>query len=605
MTYDFSGWATRNDLRCTDGRVIRHNAFADNDGKEVPLVWNHQHNNPENVLGHAVLENRDEGVYAFCSFNDTETGQIAKELVHNRDVSSLSIYANQLKQQGPDVLHGNIREVSLVLAGANPGAYIDSIMCHGDDDPSQAIIYTGEELELMHSDDDKEKEKQEMANEKKTPEVDEEETKGRTVQDVFDEMTDEQKNVVYALVAEAANSANSDEDDEEGEEPEEEDDDMKHNVFDNDVQETTLSHGDIEAVFTDARRYGSLKESALQHGIEDVNALMHADPIYGIDGIETLFPDNKNLTKTPGFIKRRTEWVDQLMNKVGHTPFSRTKSLLANITMDEARAKGYIKGKEKTSEQFALLKRVTSPTTIYKKQKLDRDDILDITDFDVVAWVKAEMRLMLDEEIARAVLIGDGRAAGTDDKIDENCLRPIWAEVDNTATYANGVSITPWADLAFVATDSVATDAIKAKEFIRTCIKSRKEYRGSGTPILFTTEDMLTDMLLLEDLNGRIIYDTMDKLCTALRVSSIVTVPVMENKTASRTIDGDTYTTTLTGIIVNPADYTIGADKGGSISMFDDFDIDFNQQKYLMETRISGALTIPHSAIIVESYTTV
>lgn len=644
--FDFSGWATKNDLLCSDGRTIRRDAFAVNDGDVVPLVWNHQHNSPDNVLGHAMLENCRDGVYAYCTFNDNESGQIAKQLVSNGDVNSLSICANNLKHQGADVVGGTIREVSLVLAGANPGAHIDAVMCHGDD-MSEAIIYTGDEItmdrSLFHSDEEdgvlvsdifegmSEDQKDAVYNLVENGEVDEE---------VFDTMSDDELAAVDAIVeavAEedaAAADYYDDYDDEDYDEEDEEDyeefdpedfedvddddeeyyddDDyvdeedavMTHNAFETGAYEPDIiTHADMQEVIDDARRFGSLKESAIQHGLEDTTMLMHADPIYGMDGTEMLFPDNKNLTNTPGFIKRRTEWVDSLMRRVGHTPFSRTKSLLANITMDEARAKGYIKGTEKKSEQFALLKRVTNPTTIYKKQKLDRDDILDITDFDVVNWIKAEMRLMLEEEIARAILIGDGRAAGTDGKIDEDCLRPIWKEVTNTATYANGTSITPWADLAYVASDATDTDAIKAKEFIRTCIKARKNYRGSGNPILFTTEDMLTDMLLLEDLNGRIIYDTMDKLCTALRVSGIVTVPVMENLTAQREIDGDNYTTSLMGILLNPADYTVGCDKGGSVSLFDDFDIDFNQQKYLMETRISGALTIPHSAIIVENYT--
>lgn len=571
MNYDFSGWATRNDLRCSDGRTIRKDAFKNNDGKKVPLVWNHQHNDPLNVLGHALLENRDEGVYAYCTFNDTEAGRNAKQLVEHGDVNALSIYANQLKQQGSNVLHGAIREVSLVLAGANPGAYIDSIMQHGEESDDEAVIYSGEELTLSHA-------KHTIVNDKNldaikdnfTPpsgdeDVKEDDTmngnsgKEKTVEDVFNTLTEEQKTVVYAIIGQALESNGNG-----GNE------NMKHNVFDNEQNqnEGVLSHSDMETIIGDAKRYGSLKESFLAHAGD-----------YGIDNIEYLFPDAKNINTQPDFIKRNTDWVQKVINGTHHTPFSRIKSIHANITEDEARAKGYIKGKLKKEEVFSLLKRSTTPTTIYKKQKIDRDDVIDITDFDVVAYIKSEMRLMLDEEIARAILVGDGRLSSSDDKINEMNIRPIASDAELYTIKAP------------VEVPNSATDAEIAKAFIVKTIKSRKDYKGSGNPVLFTTEDVLTDCLLLEDKNGRIIYDTVDKLKTALRVSDIVTVPVMENvKVGEDQLP-------LLGIAVNLDDYTVGADKGGAINMFDDFDIDYNQQKYLIETRCSGALNKPYSAI--------
>lgn len=558
MEYDFSGWATRNDLKCSDGRVIRRDAFKINDGKTVPLVWNHQHNEAMNVLGHALLENRDEGVYAYCKFNDTESGKNAKLLVEHGDISALSIYANRLQQKGPDVLHGEIREVSLVLAGANPGAFIDSVIKHGEESDDEAIIYTGENLTLYHacgegssSGEDPKKKKKEGA----TLEHE------KTVQDVFDELTDEQKNVVYAIIGAALEDSGDDMDDTN----DMEDTDMKHNVFDQeDIEmEGVISHSDMEAVISDAKRYGSMKESALQHGIEDV---------------EYLFPEDRTLDTPPTFIQRDMGWVTKVMGSVHHTPFSRIKSMFADITEDDARAKGYIKGKLKKEEVFSLLKRSTTPTTVYKKQKMDRDDVIDITDFDVIAWLKGEMRMMLDEEIARAILVGDGRLASSDDKINEQNIRPIWKDDDLytiKATVASGK-------------DSEET----AKNFIVSAIKSRKDYKGSGDPTLFTTEDMLTDMLLITDTTGRDLYDSVDKLKTKLRVREIVTVPVMENLTGT--------TGKLAGIMVNLADYNVGADKGGAVNMFDDFDIDYNAQKYLIETRCSGALVKPYSAIAFE-----
>ncbi|MFA5655118.1 MAG: HK97 family phage prohead protease [Dysgonamonadaceae bacterium] len=562
-TFDFSGWATRNNLKCSDGRTIIKDAFKDNNGQTVPLVWNHQHNDPLNVLGHALLENRNEGVYAYCKFNETESGKNAKLLVEHGDVSALSIYANQLKQQGHNVLHGSIRELSLVLAGANPGAFIDSVIRHGDISNEEAIIYTGENIALYHVDEDKEDKPEDKKEETKSEKKEDEET----VADVFETLNEKQKTVVYAMIGQALEETNND--DSKGGTKE-----MKHNIFDKEdkEQKDVLSHSDMKAIFNDVKRYGSLRDSAIAHGIED---------------IEYLFPDAKNVTNTPVFISRDQGWVSDVMNGTHHTPFSRIKSIFADITEDEARAKGYIKGDLKKDEVFSLLKRTTTPTTIYKKQKLDRDDVIDITDFDVVAWLKTEMRMMLDEEIARAVLVGDGRNAAADDKISELNIRPIWTD-DDLYTIKTPVVVTP---------DSTADQ--RAKAFIRACIKSRKNYKGSGSPTLYTTEDMLTDCLLMEDGVGRIIYDSVDKLATAIRVKKIVTVPVMEG--LFRNVSGLTLTPVpLLGIIVNMVDYNIGADKGGAVNMFDDFDIDYNAQKYLIETRCSGALVKPYSAIALE-----
>lgn len=568
--FDFSGWATRNNLKCSDGRTIRKDAFKDNNGQKVPLVWNHQHNEPFNVLGHALLENREEGVYAYCAFNDTEAGQNAKRLVEHGDVSALSIYANQLKQHGGDVIHGSIREVSLVLAGANPGAFIDSIICHGEESEEEAIIYTGEDIYLSHADNEEMKEEKPMEDTKKV----ENKTDNKTVKDVFDTLTEEQKTVVYALIGQALESAGETD---ENDENDEEDNNMKHNVFDQDemMQGNALSHSDMEEIFSDAKRTGSLKESFLAHAVGT----------YGIDAIDTLFPEPKSMNTPPEFIKRDMNWVAGVINGVHHTPFSRIKSMFANITEDEARAKGYIKGKLKKEEVFTLLKRTTTPTTIYKKQKLDRDDIIDITDFDVVAWIKSEMRMMLDEEIARAILVGDGRLTSDDDHINEANIRPIWKD-DDLYTIKTKITV-----------DASATDDDKAKAVIKAAVKSRKDYKGSGNPVLYTTEDFLTNCLLLEDTQGYRLYKSEQDVATAMRVSRIVTVPVMEN--LSRT-DSESKTRNLVGIIVNLNDYNVGADKGGAVNMFDDFDIDYNQQKYLMETRCSGALIRPYSAIALE-----
>ena len=551
--YDFSGWATRNDIKCSDGRTIRKNAFKDNDGQTVPLVWNHSHNDPANVLGHALLENRDQGVYAYCTFNNSELGQTAKELVEHGDVTSLSIYANKLKQNGGDVIHGAIREVSLVLAGANPGAYIDSVMVHGEESDEEAVIFTGENISLSHAENEPQPE--EKTEEENTM------AKEKTVQDVFNELTEEQKQVVYALIGQALEDAQDEED--------EGDYEMKQNVFDNDEMNSgnVLSHSDMMDIISDAKRYGSMKDSFLAHTQN-----------YGIENVDFLFPDPENVNMPPTFIERDMGWVQKVMSGVHHTPFSRIKSMFADITADEARAKGYIKGNLKKEEVFTLLKRTTTPTTIYKKQKMDRDDVVDITDFDVIAWLKKEMRLMLDEEIARAILVGDGRLSSSDDKINETNVRPILTDEDLYTVKAN------------ITVASNATGSEKAKAFIDEVIRSRKDYKGSGNPTLFTTEDMVTECLLLEDSMGHKLYKSEAELATTLRVKEIVTVEVMEGVK-------DKNSHEVAGIIVNLADYNVGADKGGAVNMFDDFDIDYNQQKYLIETRCSGALIKPYSAI--------
>ena len=565
MKYDFSGWATKNDLRCSDGLTIAKDAFKHNDGRKVPLIWNHNHNNPNDVLGHAILENRNEGVYAYCTFNSTPSGVSAKEMVKHGDIEALSIYANQLQKNGSYVMHGQIREVSLVLAGANPGAFIDKVLMHGMEVPDEGVLFTGDTIDLYHGDNEEEI----MEHKEEGKQM---EGKEKTIQEIVDTMNEEQKNAMYAIVGAAVDEAQNEEIaqseiDEEGGNV------MKHNVFNQqEVQNgTVLSHAEIEAVFSDAKRYGSLKDSVLAHGI---------------DNIDFLFPDAQLVNDTPGFIKRPDGWVDKVLSGVHHTPFSRIKSMFANITEEDARAKGYIKGNLKKDEVFSLLKRTTTPTTIYKKQKLDRDDVVDITSFDVVAWLKVEMRMMLNEEIARALLVGDGRLASSDEKINDTNIRPIWTD---EALY----TIKARYDVK-----GVTDEGAKAKLFIKSVQRSRKNYRGSGEPTLYTTEDMLTEMLMIEDTTGRVIYDTVDKLRSTLRVKEIVTVPVME--TLSRVDNAVTYN--LQGIIVNLTDYNIGADKGGAVNMFDDFDIDYNAQKYLIETRCSGALTVPYSAIAVESY---
>ena len=576
--YDFGGWATKTNIMCSDGRIIRRDAFKECDGVTVPLVWNHQHNEAMNVLGHAQLENREDGVYAYCSFNGTEQGQNAKLLVQNGDITSLSIYANKLKQKGSDVIHGIIREVSLVLAPANPGASIDSIICHGDGDEAdeEAIIYSGEKLEqpeeeLEHAEEPAKEEKDDEQKEEKMSEE-----KGKTVQDVLDTLNEEQEAVVYSLIGAALQEAAKKEaEDEEAEEDEDEETEgeksMKHNAFENDHEDNNyLSHAEMEEVMAEAKRYGSFRDY-----------FAHSD--YGIENIDYLFPDARTINNEPEFIKRDMGWVDKVMGGVHHTPFSRIKSVFANITEDEARAKGYLKGKLKKEEVFSLLKRTTTPTTIYKKQKLDRDDVVDITDFNVIAWLKAEMRMMLNEELARAFLLGDGRLSSDDDKINELNIRPICKDEE---LYTIQATVKKGAD-----------DDETAKEFIKTVIKARKNYKGSGNPTLFTTEDMITNCLLLTDNMGRDLYTDEAQLAKKLRVKELVAVPPMESAKGK---NGGA----LLAVLVNPVDYNVGADKGGEVNMFDDFDIDYNQQKYLIETRCSGALIKPYSAVAFELGTT-
>lgn len=578
--YDFSGWCTKNNLKCSDGLTIIKDAFKHNDKCKVPLVWNHQHKDINNVLGHAVLENREEGVYAYCKFNDSENGQIAKIAVQNGDVSALSIYANQLKKNGNNVLHGNIREVSLVLAGANPGALIENVYIKHSDKPEEEgiIIYTDEMLNNESGEIVEHAEEENNKNKTADTEVVEETTiiehaekeektmdqKEKTVADVFNELTDEQKTAVYAIVGELLEEQNGG------------NQEMKQNAFDQNQiyenEENVLTHSEIEGIFKKAKSVGSLKEAVEDAGVE----LKHS-----VNDIDWLFPEATNLNKTPEWIKRDTGWVAGVLNGVHKSPFSRIKSVFADIREDEARARGYLKGTLKKEEVFGLLKRSTTPTTVYKKQKLDRDDIVDITDFDVVAWIKAEMRRMLDEEIARAVLIGDGRPVSSDDKISEQHIRPIYNDAELFTVQAP------------VQVAQTATAEEKAKLFIKAVIKNRKHYKGSGNPKLYTTEDLISDCLLIEDENGRFIYDSMEKLKNVLRVSEIVTVPVMEGQKGKN--GGD-----LLAILVNLNDYNLGADKGGAVNMFDDFDIDYNQQKYLIETRCSGALTKPFSAIAFE-----
>lgn len=573
--YHFSGWATRNNLRCSDGRTILKDAFKHNDGQTVPLVWNHRHNDVENVLGHALLENREDGVYVYGKFNETDKGQKARIMVENGDITQLSIYANELKQNGGNVLHGAIREVSLVLAGANPGAFIDSVISHAEESDEEGVIYTGLDFELAHSDTKEDDKPEESEKDKKS---DEKEDEGKTVQEVIDGMDEDEKKVMYMLIEKALKHSDEDEEDSddntnENNDPEGGETTMKHNVFDEASQannENVIAHSaeDMQAVLADAKRYGSLKESALAHGI---------------DQIDWLFPEDTNVTNAPTFIDRDQGWVKKVMAGVHHTPYSRIKSMFADITADEARARGYMKGGLKKEEVFTLLKRTTSPTTVYKKQKLERDDVIDITDFDVVAWIKAEMRGKLDEELARAYLIGDGRLPDSDDKIKEDCIRPIWTD-DNKLFTINKV------------VEHDGTEDGRAAAFIKAAIKARKGYKGSGNLTLYTTEDMLTEMLLLTDKDGRDLYEDETKLAKKLRVKEIVTVPVMEG--AKRTVGSATHG--LLGIFVNLVDYNVGADKGGAVNMFDDFDIDYNAQKYLMETRCSGALIRPFSAIVLE-----
>ena len=584
--YDFVGYATRNDLQCTDGRVIRKNAFKDCDGTRVPLVWNHQHNDVSNVIGYADLQNVPDGVLAHCAFNSTQKGKDGKECVEHGDVVSLSIYANQLKQVGGDVLHGMIREVSLVLAGANPGAYIEEVLSHGDEDGLySAEIYSGQPIELCHAEDDKKEER---------PVADKE----KTIGEIVDTMNDEQKEALYALVGMAAEGAGADEEDDE-EDDSEGGNDMKHNAFDgasNDIY-TGAAPVNMELIHSAAKKVGSYKQ-AVNDMIEN-GELSHAMTVpmegmtgpsaatanqtYGFRDPDMLFPEYKSLNTPPEWIKRDTGWVSVFLNGAHHLPFSRIKSQFADLTGEQARARGYLKGHTKKEQVFSLLKRTTDPQTIYKKQKMDRDDTIDIVDFDVIAWIKGEMRGQLDEEIARAGLIGDGRLASDDDKISEDHIRPIATDVPLFTIRAT--------------VDPGKNEQEMAKNFIVAAIKARKNYKGSGNPILFTTEDVLTAMLLIEDGIGHFLYASEQELCTRLRVSRIITVEVMEGFHVDTTDFDQETGVELLGIIVNPADYSYGADKGGAVALFDDFDIDVNQMKYLIETRCSGALTKPFSAI--------
>ena len=577
--YDFSGWATKANVKCFDGLTIAPNAFKECDGKVVPVVWNHDHSGPESVLGHALLQNRKEGVYAYVKLNDTSSGQTAKACVDNGDIDAMSIYANGIQKAGKTVMHGMIKELSLVIAGCNPGALIDEVMKHSADgteeDSSEAFIYTDsglslkhgldpddnplEDENLQHSDDSSETNKDEKG-ETKMADANE-----KTVKEVFDTLTEEQKNVVYAIIGSALDDGEGDEGDDEGDGEEE---DTMHHCFENKNDGTVLKHSmeEIDAAMADGKRCGSRKDAFIQHGIDDV---------------EWLFPEDHLLDNPPRIIDNDQTWVGKVMSGVHHIPFSRIKSMSADLTEEDARAKGYIKGNFKKEQVFGLLKRSTSPTTVYKKQKMDRDDIADITSFDVIAWLKQEMRTKLNEELARAYLIGDGRNAASDDKINEGNIRPIFSDDDFytikvQATVASG-----------------ADTETKIKAAMNASLKARKDYKGSGNPTLFTTEDNLTDMLLLEDKIGHRLYKNDAEVAQALRVKEIVTVPQMEGMKGK--LGGELF-----GIIVNLADYTVGADKGGAVNMFDDFDIDYNQQKYLIETRCSGALTVPFSAMTIE-----
>lgn len=660
---DFRGWATRANRKCSDGRIILDGAFKHNDGKKVPLVWNHQYNDVRNVLGYAILQHREGGMYAYGFFNESEEGVEAKSRVDHGDIVSLSIFANQLKQQGPNVEHGDIKELSLVLAGANPGAYIEDVLAHDEESGESVVIYTGEELDLSHGEEELSHADEQTVNDVfnslneeqkaafntlvakalgeaedgevkhadgktvgdvwetftdtqkavctailaaimakaggedvKHSDTSDEESDDETISDVLDTLTDKQRNAVNYLVGKMLEVKHSDEEIQ-NEESEGGDNNMSlnHNLFEQtgaQPQSNTLSHSDMETIVKDAKRLGSMREAFnefLSHADTDIE-YSPGTATYGVDGADSfLFPEAHNLNTTPEFIKREMGWVQKLMRGVHHTPFSRIKSMFADITADDARAKGYIKGKLKKEEVFTLLKRTTTPTTIYKKQKLDRDDVIDIVDMDVIAWIKGEMRMMLDEEIARAILVGDGRLSSSDDKINELNIRPIWKDAD---LFTIKKLVEP--------AGNDPADLVKA--WIRAAIKARKDYKGTGSPTLFTTDDMLTEALLMEDTMGHIIYDSVEKLATALRVKEIVTVPVLEGLTRE---NEEGKTVELLGIIVNPADYNVGADKGGAINMFDDFDIDYNQMKYLIETRCSGALIKPFSAIALEVEKTV
>lgn len=570
--YDFSGWATRNDMLCADGRTIRKNAFKGNDGAEVPLVWDHNHSGPENVLGHALLENRDEGVYAYCVFNDTEKGKTAKALVQHGDVRSLSIWANGLMEVGKDVIHGCIRELSLVLAGANPGAFIDEVLAHGDGEDAGLILGYDENIMLYHSAEPQKDNSDDK--EKKSDDKKEDKSDGETIQDIYNTLTDKQKNVVENMIGEALNKGKSEDKKETSDDKTKNDDSnkedkvMKHNLFDQDGQKNKkdiLSHSAVAEIIGDGKRYGSLKESFLAHTAE-----------YGVDQVDMLFPEYQSVNgETPQFIKRQPDgWVDTVMNGVHHTPFSRIKMVFADLREDEARAKGYMKGKLKKEEVFGLLKRTVDPTTVYKKQKMDRDDVVDITSLDVIAWLKGEMRMMLDEELARAILFGDGRSSLSEDKISESNIIPIVADAE-----------------LYTIKKVVTTDANEklGHALITAAVKAQDDYEGSGNTTLYAASSTITDMLLLEDADGHRMYKDINELALAMNVSRIVRVP-------ASIVPNNVY-----GVIVDLNDYNVGADKGGAVNMFDDFDIDYNQMKYLIETRCSGALTKPYSAIVLKS----
>ena len=570
MGYDFSGWATRNDLLCGDGRTIRKDAFKGNDGEKVPLFWNHNHNDPEDVLGHALLENREEGVYAYCEFNDTNKGKHAKEAVKHGDIRSLSIYANKLVQSGSDVIHGIIREVSLVPAGANPGAFIDVVMAHGDDNDEMSGIIAGydENIMLWHSEEKNEPEAKEEDKKEESDSKDEGK-KEETVGDIINSMSEKQQNVMLTLIGDALEAK--------PEETKGGSEEMKQNVFEQDNNENTLVHSEIIAdAIADAKKYGSMKQSFIEHAA-----------INNIENIDYIMPEPHDLNPVPQFIKENDDWVSDIMGAVKHSPFAKIRSRFATLNEEQARAKGYIKGSQKANIALSLLRRTTTPTTVYIKNEIDRDDVVDITDFDVIAWQKAEMRSQLDKELALSFLLGDGRDISDQYKINEQNIRPVVADDDlYTIKYEvkNGQDYNIKDGVTSAQNDSLA------KGIIRAAKKARKKYKGSGNPTFYTTEDVLTDLLLIEDYNGRVIYDSVEKLATAMRVKKIVTIPEMEAEAYKG----------IYGVIVNMNDYTKGADKGGAVSMFDDFDIDYNQMKYLMETRCSGALTVPYSAIVLK-----
>ena len=562
--YDFAGWATVNDRKCSDGRIIKGGSFKHQDGARVPLIWNHEHRNPEDILGYADLENRPEGVYAYGKFNDTQSGKDAKIFVQHGDVTNLSIFANQLRQVGSDVIHGNIREVSLVLAGANPGAFIETVMAHSDEGDESAVIYTDRDIELFHAEEETDEEFEEAEEENDMAANDE-----RTVQDVIDTMTDEQKNVMYAMVGQALEDSGAFDDDDDDDDDYEGEEDMKHNLFDyeENEQDNFLAHAEFQGeVIGDAKRCGSMKESFLQHAAE-----------YGVDNIDWLMPEYKNIdgNGAPNFIKRQPDgWVDVVMRGVHHTPFARIKMMFADLREDDARAKGYMKGKLKKEEVFGLLKRTVDPTTVYKKQKFDRDDVIDITDFDIIAWVKGEMRMMLDEELARAYIYGDGRSALSEDKISETNIIPVWKDAD---LYCIKKVVTP------------GEGESTSHAIIRTSVKAQDEYEGSGNITAFMKASDVSDMLLMEDSQGHRMYKDTGDLALAMGVEKIVKVPA------------SIVPATVYAVMLDLRDYNVGADKGGAINMFDDFDIDYNQQKYLIETRCSGALIKPYSAIVLKS----